>query len=112
MTLKIISFQDDSSGNYEALRIEEDRKVDNRFIATMIIDRLEADDFEEENHILRSRSFSFLPAFRRSGFPALWRFGIWDFWQSGVPEFRHSVVLAHNRQNNTTFFSFCIYFNQ
>jgi hypothetical protein len=64
MTLKIISFQDDSSGNYEALRIEEDRKVDNRFIATMIIDRLEEDDFEDENHILRSRSFSFLLTFQ------------------------------------------------
>ena len=56
------------------MRIEEDRKIDNRFIATMIIDRLEEDDFEEENHILRSRSFSFLPAFRRSGFQALWHF--------------------------------------
>ena len=57
------------------MRIEEDRKIDNRFIATMIIDRLEEDDFEEENHILRSRSFSFLPVFRHSGFQAFWRLG-------------------------------------
>ena len=32
----------------------------------MIIDRLEEDDFEEDNHILRSRPFGFLLAFQRT----------------------------------------------
>ena len=49
----IVIFQDDSRGNYEAFELEEDRDIDNRFIAAMKIDKLEEDDFEEENHILR-----------------------------------------------------------
>ena len=47
-----VSRRDERRGNYEAFEIEEDRDIDNRYIARIKIDKLDDDDLEEDNHLL------------------------------------------------------------